>query len=165
MPGNSSVASANYAQVVKSIYEQAWTPPDDTASDDANVKVRVTIASDGTVISARDHRRRRAIQRGCFGAEHAGPRSIHRAISVRLRPTKNGLTSSTSTSNQTHARMKNNILHSIKICLPIFLALVALNFCRAQEEINIQQQIDMSWARPSPSPFRSKVSPAKRRRF
>jgi TonB family protein len=52
MPGNSSAAAANYAQVVKSIYEQAWTPPDDTASDDANVKVRVTIASDGTVISA-----------------------------------------------------------------------------------------------------------------
>jgi len=50
--GNSSVAAANYAQVVKSVYEQAWTPPADTASDDANVKVRVTIASDGTVISA-----------------------------------------------------------------------------------------------------------------
>jgi TonB family protein len=53
MPGNSSASSANYAQVVKSIYEQAWTPPADTASDDANIKVRVTIASDGTVISAR----------------------------------------------------------------------------------------------------------------
>lgn len=53
MPGNSSAAAANYAQVVKSYYEQAWTPPDDTASDDANIKVRVTIASDGTVISAR----------------------------------------------------------------------------------------------------------------
>jgi periplasmic protein TonB len=53
MPGDSSAAAANYAQVVKSYYEQAWTPPDDTASDDANIKVRVTIASDGTVISAR----------------------------------------------------------------------------------------------------------------
>jgi TonB family protein len=52
MPGNSSAAAANYAQVVKSVYEQAWTPPDDTASDDANIKVRVSIASDGTVISA-----------------------------------------------------------------------------------------------------------------
>jgi TonB family protein len=50
--GNSSVAAANYAQVVKSVYEQAWAPPDDTASDDANVRVRVTIASDGRVISA-----------------------------------------------------------------------------------------------------------------
>lgn len=50
--GNSSAAAANYAQVVKSIYEQAWTPPDETSSDDANVKVRVTIASDGRVISA-----------------------------------------------------------------------------------------------------------------
>jgi TonB family protein len=53
MPGNSSMAYANYANVVKSIYEQAWTPPDDAANDDANTKVSVTIASDGTVISAR----------------------------------------------------------------------------------------------------------------
>ncbi|MGA2028802.1 MAG: TonB family protein [Verrucomicrobiota bacterium] len=52
MPGDSSVAYANYASVVKSIYEQAWMPPDNTASDDANAKVTVTIASDGTVISA-----------------------------------------------------------------------------------------------------------------
>jgi TonB family protein len=50
--GNSSKAAANYAQVVKSVYEQAWMPPGETASDDANVKVRVTIASDGRVISA-----------------------------------------------------------------------------------------------------------------
>jgi TonB family protein len=50
--GNSSVAAANYAATVKAVYESAWTPPADTASDDANVKVRVTIASDGTVISA-----------------------------------------------------------------------------------------------------------------
>ena len=53
LPGNSSAAYANYADVVKSIYEQAWTLPADTASDDANTKVSVTIASDGTVISAR----------------------------------------------------------------------------------------------------------------
>jgi len=53
MPGNSSAAYANYASVVKSVYEQAWTPPDDTASDDANTKVSITIASDGTVVSAR----------------------------------------------------------------------------------------------------------------
>ena len=51
--GNSSVAAANYAQVVKSVYEQAWVLPDEMASDQANTKVRVTIASDGTVISAR----------------------------------------------------------------------------------------------------------------
>ena len=52
MPGDSSVSAANYAQVVKSVYEQAWTPPNDTSSDDAIIKVRVTIASDGTVVSA-----------------------------------------------------------------------------------------------------------------
>ena len=52
MPGNSSVAYANYASVVKSIYDRAWTLPDSIANDDENVKVTVTIASDGTVISA-----------------------------------------------------------------------------------------------------------------
>jgi TonB family protein len=51
--GNSSVAAANYAQVVKSIYEQAWILPDDMSSDTANTKVRVTISSDGTVVSAK----------------------------------------------------------------------------------------------------------------
>lgn len=53
MPGNSSAAYANYADVVKSVYEQAWVPPDNAENDEANTKVRVTIASDGTVISAR----------------------------------------------------------------------------------------------------------------
>jgi len=52
MPGNSSVAYANYAAVVKSVYEQAWILPNDV-SDDANTKASVTIANDGTVISAR----------------------------------------------------------------------------------------------------------------
>jgi len=53
MPGDSTVAYANYASVVKSIYDQAWTLPDSIANDDENVKVTVTIASDGTVVSAR----------------------------------------------------------------------------------------------------------------
>ena len=53
MPGEGSVSYANYASVVRSIYERAWTPPDDTASDDAITKVSVTIGSDGTVITSR----------------------------------------------------------------------------------------------------------------
>jgi protein TonB len=52
-PGGGGEAYANYAQVVKSIYEHAWVPPDDSANDDAITKVTVTIANDGTVISAR----------------------------------------------------------------------------------------------------------------
>ncbi len=52
MPGNSSVAYASYRDVIGSIYYQAWTPPDDTSNDDAIVKVRIEIASDGTVVSA-----------------------------------------------------------------------------------------------------------------
>ncbi len=55
MPGNSSVAYASYASAVKSIYDQAWAqvPLDSVANEDENVKARVTIASDGTVVSAR----------------------------------------------------------------------------------------------------------------
>jgi TonB family protein len=53
MPGNSSVAYADYASVVKSVYDAAWTLPDTIANDDENIKVKVFIASDGTVISAR----------------------------------------------------------------------------------------------------------------
>ena len=53
MPGNSSVAYADYGQVVKSIYDQAWTLPANIANDNENVIVNVTIASDGAVISAR----------------------------------------------------------------------------------------------------------------
>ncbi len=51
--GNSSAAAANYSATVRAVYEQAWILPDDMASDQANTKIRVTIASDGTVISAR----------------------------------------------------------------------------------------------------------------
>ncbi len=53
MPGTGSVSYANYGSAIKSIYEQAWSPPTETANDDANTKVAVTISSDGTVISAR----------------------------------------------------------------------------------------------------------------
>jgi TolA protein len=53
MPGTGSVSYANYASVVKSVYDRAWTPPDDMSGDDANTKVSVTIGSDGTVISSR----------------------------------------------------------------------------------------------------------------
>jgi len=52
MPGDSSAAYASYASIVKSKYDAAWTPPDNAADDEANVKVSVTIGSDGTVISA-----------------------------------------------------------------------------------------------------------------
>jgi TonB family protein len=52
MPGDSPAAYANYGQVVQSIYEQAWITPDNTDNDNANPKVHVVIARDGTVISA-----------------------------------------------------------------------------------------------------------------
>jgi TonB family protein len=48
----SGLSYANYAQWVKTVYEEAWVPPDDTSNDDANTKVSVTIASDGRVIDS-----------------------------------------------------------------------------------------------------------------
>ena len=53
MPGNSSVAYANYATVVKNVYDQTWTAPATVLGADEVTKASVTIASDGTVISAR----------------------------------------------------------------------------------------------------------------
>jgi TonB family protein len=53
MPRTGSVSYANYASVVKSVYERAWRTPDDAANDEANTRVSVTIGSDGTVISSR----------------------------------------------------------------------------------------------------------------
>ncbi len=44
---------ANYGAWVKTKYDNAWLAPDDATSDDAVAKVSVTIASDGTVVSAR----------------------------------------------------------------------------------------------------------------
>ena len=52
MPGNSSVAYANYASAVRSVYDDAWTLPDHIANEEEIIKVSVTIANDGTVISA-----------------------------------------------------------------------------------------------------------------
>ncbi len=53
MPGEGSVSYANYASVVKSIYERAWRTPNNVDNDNANTRVSVTIASDGTVTSSR----------------------------------------------------------------------------------------------------------------
>ena len=42
---------ADYGQVVKSYYDQAWIDPEDVSEDAATVKVKVVIRRDGTVIS------------------------------------------------------------------------------------------------------------------
>ena len=52
VPGPGAQSYANYGQIVKSIYENAWNPPDSADSDDASPKVRVVISRDGSVISA-----------------------------------------------------------------------------------------------------------------
>ncbi len=52
-PGGGGEVYAPYDQAVQSVYWHAWRPPEDTASDAAITKATVTIASDGTVLSAR----------------------------------------------------------------------------------------------------------------
>jgi TonB family protein len=53
MPGASTAAYASFKDALASIYYNAWTPPDDNSNDDAITKVRITIARDGTILSAR----------------------------------------------------------------------------------------------------------------
>jgi len=55
MPGNGSVSYASYDAVVKSVYERTMNDflPNQVAKDNEVTKASVTIASDGTVISAR----------------------------------------------------------------------------------------------------------------
>ena len=45
-------AYASYASAVRSVYERAWIPPDDTADDNAITKVTVTIEHTGRVLSS-----------------------------------------------------------------------------------------------------------------
>ena len=52
-PGENSAAYASYKDALATIYYNAWTTPDDTANDEANTTVKITVASDGTVINAR----------------------------------------------------------------------------------------------------------------
>ena len=47
--GPTGEAYADYGQVVKSYYDQAWIDPEDVSEDAATVKVKVVIRRDGTV--------------------------------------------------------------------------------------------------------------------
>jgi TonB family protein len=54
MPGNGGGAAyASYRDAIATRYYEAWDPPGDADNEEANTKVSVTIANDGTVISAR----------------------------------------------------------------------------------------------------------------
>lgn len=52
-PGGGGVPYANFLQAVKSVYARAWIVPDGVTDDEATAVASVTIARDGTVISAR----------------------------------------------------------------------------------------------------------------
>jgi len=46
------VSFGNYAQTVQSIYDRAWTDPENASSDVDDTVVKVVIANDGSVISS-----------------------------------------------------------------------------------------------------------------
>src|SRR5439155_510685 len=50
-PGPGGEAYANYTQVVKTYYDQAWIDPEEVSEDATTVKVKVVIARDGSVIT------------------------------------------------------------------------------------------------------------------
>lgn len=52
-PGGGGVPYANFLQAVKSVYANAWIVPDGVTDDSATATASVTIARDGSVISAR----------------------------------------------------------------------------------------------------------------
>jgi TonB family protein len=56
-PGGGGVPYANFLSAVKSVYDRAWILPAGVATDSARATASVTIARDGTVISARIVRR------------------------------------------------------------------------------------------------------------
>ncbi len=51
-PGGGGLPYANFLQAVKTRYTEAWVVPDGVTDDDATVAASVTIARDGTVVSA-----------------------------------------------------------------------------------------------------------------
>jgi TonB family protein len=77
----SGEAYANYDQAVKSIYEDAWVPPDDASSENPVVVVTVTIASDGNVLESRIVK-----PSGDPGVDSSVRRTLERVTSVRPFP-------------------------------------------------------------------------------
>ena len=55
--GPGGEAFVNYAQWVKTVYEDAWVIPNDLLDEDSTAKVVITIARNGHVLSARIERR------------------------------------------------------------------------------------------------------------
>lgn len=52
MPGSSSVSYANFGSILKSVYDAAWTDPQNVANDNQDVLISTTIAKDGHVIES-----------------------------------------------------------------------------------------------------------------
>ena len=53
VPGPGGEAYANYTQIVKSIYQNEWMPPSELADNSATVRVEVSIARQGNVMTAK----------------------------------------------------------------------------------------------------------------
>ena len=85
-PGGGGPTYANYAAWVKTVYENAWLPPEETDSDDAITVVTVTIARDGKVLEARITRRS-----GDTAVDNSVQRTLERVTTIG-RPFPEGAT-------------------------------------------------------------------------
>jgi periplasmic protein TonB len=74
-PGGGGFPYANFLQAVKSRYANAWVVPDGVADDNATTTASVTIARDGTVLSARITR-------------HSGNMEVDRSVQRTLEEVK-----------------------------------------------------------------------------
>jgi TonB family protein len=52
-PGTSTVAFGSYRDALATIYYNAWVTPDNAVNDEADAIARITVASDGTVVTSR----------------------------------------------------------------------------------------------------------------
>ncbi len=111
-PGGGGEVYASYDQVVQSIYWHAWTPPEDAASDKAVTKASVTIASDGSVLSARiinpseDSSVDRSVQRTLDRV------NFHRTLSRRREGQTANIHNQFQPQSQTIIRMKQTHINS-----------------------------------------------------
>ncbi len=83
--GTSSASAANYATLVKSIYERAILAnlPNQVAENNENTRVRITVAKDGTVVSADIISRSGDSTWDSAGSTHFGSSDIYCTFSRR----------------------------------------------------------------------------------
>ncbi len=158
MPGDSSVAYANYGcRRATAFMTRRGHCRIACANDEEITKVKVTIASDGTVISRAHHhavRRRARWMLRCSERWIASPSSPPFPAGLKRR--NSIYTINFNPQSQTNARMKYNRFNFLKLFLSICSgACFATNFCRGQDSnvIQIHNGVRCPWQHQAHSRF------------